>query len=183
MRTAVMGATALSLSALLSLSGCSSAGKVGDAVSSLGGVLTPYRSDVLQGNVVTREQVQALQRGMPREQVRNILGTPLLTSAFHADRWDYVFTFRRQGKEPQQRKVTLFFQGDALASVQADELPSEQEFVASLDVRRKDAKVPPLQATEEELKAFAEKNRQSVEPEQSAPAATPAANYPPLEFR
>ncbi len=183
MRTAVTGAAVLALAASLFLSGCSSAAKVGESVSSLGGTLTPYRSDVLQGNVVTREQVQALQRGMPRELVRNILGTPLLASVFHADRWDYVFTFRRQGQEPQQRKVTLFFQGDALLSVQADELPSEQEFVASLDSRRKGSRVPPLQATEAELAAFAEKNRRAAESDRTAPAAAPAASYPPLETR
>lgn len=183
MRNATTGATWLAVSAMLALSGCSSAGKLGESVGSLGGMLTPYRSDVLQGNVVTREQVQALQRGMPREQVRNILGTPLLASAFHADRWDYVFTFRRQGQPPQQRKVTLFFQGDALARIEADELPTEQEFVDSLDARRKGSKVPPLQATEAELKAFAEKNRQAAESDRTVPAAAPAASYPPLESR
>ncbi|PRD66708.1 outer membrane protein assembly factor BamE [Malikia granosa] len=182
LRPRTVGATVLAVSALLALSACSSAGKVGETVSSLGGMLTPYQSDVLQGNVVTREQVQALQTGMPREQVRNILGTPLLASAFHADRWDYVFSFRRQGQPVQQRKVTLFFKRDALERVQADDLPSEQEFVSSLDVRRKGAKVPPLVATEAELKAFAEKNR-AAEPEKTVPAAAPAASYPPLESR
>lgn len=180
MRASALG---VAVSALLALSGCSSADKVGAAVGSLGGVLTPYKSDVLQGNVVTSEQLQALRPGMPREQVRNILGTPLLASAFHADRWDYVFTFRRQGQEPQQRKVTVYFRQDALERVQADALPTEQEFVASLDARRKGDKVPPLQATEAELKAFAEKNRQPVETEKTAPAAVPAASYPPLESR
>ncbi len=183
LRIRTFGATVVAVSALLALSACSSAGKVGEVVSSLGGVLTPYKSDVLQGNVVTREQVQALQIGMPREQVRSILGTPLLASAFHADRWDYVFGFRRQGQPPQQRKVTVFFKREALERVQADELPSEQEFVSSLDVRRQGAKVPPLVATEAELKAFATKNRQPAEPEKSAPAAAPAASYPPLESR
>ena len=177
------GATVVAVSALLVLAGCSSAGKVGSTISSLGGTLAPYQSDVLQGNVVTREQVEALQAGMPREQVRAILGTPLLASAFHGDRWDYVFSFRRQGQEPQQRKVTVFFQGDALTRVQADALPSEQEFVSSLDRRRKGSEVPPLEATEAELKAFAAKNRQPAESEQTAPAALPAASYPPLEPR
>ena len=182
LRLRTVGATWLAVSALLALSACSSTGKVSETVSSLGGMLTPYQSDVLQGNVVTREQVQALQIGMPREQVRNILGTPLLASAFHADRWDYVFSFRRQGQPIQQRKVTLFFKREALERVQADDLPSEQEFVSSLDVRRKGAKVPPLVATEAELKAFAEKNRPAA-PEKTAPAAAPAASYPPLESR
>ena len=140
-------------------------------------------TEIMEELGYTGEQVQALQVGMPREQVRSILGTPLLASAFHADRWDYVFGFRRQGQPPQQRKVTVFFKREALERVQADELPSEQEFVSSLDVRRQGAKVPPLVATEAELKAFATKNRQPAEPEKSAPAAAPAASYPPLESR
>lgn len=183
LRIRTVGVTVVAVSALLALSACSSPGKVSQAVSSLGGVLTPYQSDVLQGNVVTREQVQALQIGMPREQVRSILGTPLLASAFHADRWDYVFGFRRQGQPPQQRKVTVFFKRDALERVLTDDLPSEQEFVSSLDVRRQGAKVPPLVATEAELKAFAAKNHQPAEPEKTAPAAASAASYPPLESR
>ncbi len=73
MRTAATGSTVLAVAALFALSGCSSVGQIGEAVGSLGGMLTPYRSDVLQGNVVTREQVQALQRGMPRDQVRNTI--------------------------------------------------------------------------------------------------------------
>jgi SmpA / OmlA family len=61
------------------------------------GLVTPYRIDVTQGNVVTKELAAQVKPGMSREQVRDVLGSPLLTSAFHADRWDYVFTFRRQG--------------------------------------------------------------------------------------
>jgi outer membrane protein assembly factor BamE len=51
----------------------------------------------VQGNVVTSEQVARVKPGMTRAQVRDILGTPLLTDPFHADRWDYLFTIRRQG--------------------------------------------------------------------------------------
>jgi outer membrane protein assembly factor BamE len=75
--------------------------------------LQPYRMPVVQGNVVTREQVAVLRPGMSRIQVREILGTPLLTSVFHAARWDYVFTLKRQGAEPQARRVTVYFQGEA----------------------------------------------------------------------
>ena len=107
-------AVALTVSAAL-LAGCSSLKDMGTSVSTLGGLITPYKIDILQGNVVVREQVQALQTGMPREQVQAILGTPLVASVFHADRWDYVFTFKRQGQEPQMRRVTVFFDGDALA--------------------------------------------------------------------
>ena len=160
--------------ALAALSACSSIGN------RLPSVITPYKIDIVQGNVVTREQVQALKTGMSKGEVRDILGSPLLASVFHADRWDYVFTFRRQGQEPQQRKLAVFFKGDALARFEGDELPSEVEFVASLDVRRKFGKVPPLEATEAQLKSFQDKNT-PLAPEPTPPAPSPDTSYPPLE--
>jgi outer membrane protein assembly factor BamE len=162
--------------ATAALGACSS---LGDKLPSVGGLVTPYKIDILQGNVVTREQAQALQPGMPREQVKGLLGSALLTSVFHADRWDYVFTFKRQGQAPQQRRLTVFFKGDALERVEADELPTEAEFVSSLDSRRKAEKVPPLEATEEQLKNFQSRNASTPQGE-PAPAA-PATSYPPLE--
>ena len=74
--------------------------------------VTPYRIEVVQGNFVSKEQLQALRPGMTRLQVKEILGTPLITSVFHADRWDYAFTIRRKGTQPQQRKLSVFFQND-----------------------------------------------------------------------
>jgi len=164
------------------LAGCSSLKNVGASMSTLGGLVTPYKIDILQGNVVVREQLQALQIGMPKEQVQAILGTPLIASVFHSNRWDYVFSFKRQGQEAQLRRVSVFFDGAALARIEADELPSEEEFVASLDVRRTGAKPPVLEATEEQLKAFREKFPAPATP--ATPAPTPATtSYPPLESR
>ena len=90
-----------------------------------------YRHEVLQGNFISKEQAQALQPGMTRAQVRQIMGTPLITDMFRADRWDYVFTMRnRRGVEPQKFSVSVFFEGDALARVEGlDELPTNQDFV------------------------------------------------------
>ncbi len=171
--------------AVLSLVACGSLDRVSTGFA---GALTPYRVEVVQGNFVSKEQVEALKVGMSREQVRQVLGTPLLTSVFHADRWEYVFTLRREGVEPQARKLTVFFTGEALARFEGDEMLSEADFVTLLDTRRKSAKVPVLQATEDQLKA-------SARPQSSAPASTPAgrdatgaaasgtapASYPPLE--
>ncbi|WP_424859979.1 MULTISPECIES: outer membrane protein assembly factor BamE [unclassified Tepidimonas] len=174
---------------LLTLSGCSALDGASARLSNLGGLITPYRMDILQGNVVVREQVQALQPGMTREQVQAILGTPLVASVFHAHRWDYVFTFQRQGQPPQRRVVTVFFRDDRLERVQADELPTEEEFVASLQVRRPPGRVPVLEATEEQLQAAESKapaaSRAPVEPASAAPAPAPApaTSYPPLEPR
>ena len=140
------------------------------------GVITPYRVEVVQGNVVTKEQAALIKTGMGRAQVRDILGSPLLTDIFHADRWDYVFTLKRQGVEPQSRRLTVFFKGDELARFEGDPMPSESEFVAALD-KRAHGKVPPLEATEDQLK------RWSPGKAAAAPAAPAPVNktYPPLE--
>jgi outer membrane protein assembly factor BamE len=160
------------------LAGCSSAPSVSD----LGNLVTPYKIDIVQGNVVTREQAAALRPGMPREQVRDILGTSLLASVFHADRWDYVFTFRRQGQEPQRRKLAVFFRDGLLERVEADELPTESEFVSSLDVKRRTGKPVPLEASEEQLQRFRERHPPTVQEDAPAdPSALPPTNYPPLE--
>jgi outer membrane protein assembly factor BamE len=130
-------------------------GSFNSASTSMASLVSPYKMDVVQGNFVSKEQAAALKPGMSRNQVRDMLGTPLLVSMFHADRWDYVFTFKRKGAEPQARKVTVFFKGDLLERYEADELPTEAEFVASLESGRKVSKVPLLEATEESLSKFA----------------------------
>jgi outer membrane protein assembly factor BamE len=160
------------------LAGC---GSVDGASHRLATAITPYKVEIVQGNFVSREQVEAVQKGMSREQVRQVLGTPLVTSLFHGDRWEYVFTLRRQGVAPQQRQLTVFFKGEGVDRVEGDTMPSESEFVTTLDTRRKLGKVPRLEATEDELRAFQAKN--PAAPAQPAPAPAPAgsASYPPLE--
>lgn len=162
------------LAVSVGLSACSSFNSASGSVAS---VVTPYKIDIVQGNFVSKEQAAALQTGMSRANVRNILGTPLLTSVFHADRWDYVFTFKRQGVEAQARKVTVFFKGDVLERVEADALPTEAEFVASLDSGRKEAKVPVLELTEAQLKQLPLPNKVA----DAKPLAPLPASYPPLE--
>lgn len=167
---------ALALCGAATLSGCSN---VPSATQALTTTLSPYQPDVLQGNVITREQVTALQVGMERNQVVQILGTPLLQSVFHAQRWDYVFSFQRQGQAVQQRRLTLYFDGPRLQRFEGDEMPSETEFVQA--IARPSASVAPdsLQADEAALKAFAKKNPSPSA--QAAPQAQPKPAYPPLQ--
>jgi len=142
-------------------------------------MVTPYRVDVVQGNFVSREQVQALQPGMSRQQVREILGTPLVTSLFHADRWEYVFTLKRPQVEAQTRRLTVFFQDNVMERVEGDEMPSESEFVASLTTKLGKPKVPSLQASEEQLARFSAPPAAAPESDETTPP-TPTS-YPPLE--
>lgn len=138
-----------------------------------------YKPEVVQGNFVSREQVQALRAGMPRQAVRDVLGTPLVTSLFHADRWDYAFTIRRQGAEPQQRRFSVFFKGDVLERIEGDQLPTEAEFAAKLDNRRPPSKLPELKASEADLAKFPAKPQTATPTSPAAPSAP--VSYPPLE--
>ena len=157
----------------------SACGTVDGVTGRIASSITPYRVEVVQGNFVSREQVESLRPGMTRQQVKEVLGTPLLTSVFHADRWDYVFTLKRQGVDPQARRLTVYFKGNQMERFEGDTMPSEAEFVATLDKSAHKGKVPELQASEAELSKY--------QNTPAAPAAAPAglppppASYPPLE--
>lgn len=141
------------------------------------GFITPYRIDIVQGNAITREQAAAVRPGLTRLQVRDILGTPLLADPFHADRWDYIFTLRRPNTDVQRRSVVVRFEGDVVKSIDAPELPSERDFVASIS-RFKDPRAPKLELTEDERKALPPPVRREAPP---AEPVGPVRDYPPLE--
>ena len=96
-----------------------------------------YKAEIAQGNFVSKEQVAALKLGMPRLQVADILGTPLLVSVFHDDRWEYVFNLKRQGIETPSYKLTVYFKGDLLDKIDGSNMPTEQEFIDSLAGNKK----------------------------------------------
>jgi outer membrane protein assembly factor BamE len=127
------GLLVTAIAALIIAAGCTSA--VNDTQRSwMNKVFRPYVPDVVQGNFISSEQYAKLQVGQSREQVRQILGTPLLASYFHANRWDYVFEFKRAGQQmSKERRVTVFFEGDKLVKFQGDALPTEIELVAEID--------------------------------------------------
>lgn len=111
------------------------AGLLSSLLLACGGI--PYKVDVAQGNFVSKEQISALKLGMPRAQVMDILGTPLLVSVFHADRWEYVFTLKRQGVDTKPYKLTVHFKGEALDKIDGEGMLTEQEFVESLSGNKK----------------------------------------------
>ena len=89
-----------------------------------------YRMEIQQGNYVSQEMVDQLKPGMTRDQVRFVLGTPLLTDIFHDNRWDYVYRRQRaNSREVEERRLSVFFAGDRLSRVEGDvvagELPTD----------------------------------------------------------
>jgi outer membrane protein assembly factor BamE len=102
--------TSFTLVGLLALAGCSFPGV--------------YKIDIQQGNVVTQDMIDQLRPGMTRRQVRFIMGNPLLTDTFHADRWDYLYSLQPGGGERQQERMTIIFNAnDQLVSLSGDFMP------------------------------------------------------------
>lgn len=93
----------------------------------------PYKVGVQQGNWVTKDQVALLRPGMTREQVRFALGTPTLSSALHANRWDYPYYYRSSNGKVEERVFTVLFDGGQLTSWKGDEQPDLQPFQIARD--------------------------------------------------
>lgn len=89
-----------------------------------------YKLDVNQGNYITQDQVDKLKVGLTPQQVRLALGTPLLVDPFHPSRWEYSYSFERQGRVIEQRQFTAYFVNDKLARWEGDEAPPPPAEVA-----------------------------------------------------
>ena len=127
-----MRGTLIAAALAAALAGCSAYDSVTQRIAQS---ITPYRITVVQGNFVSQEAASQMQIGMSRDQVKALLGTPLLTDMFHADRWDYVFYFKRGSTSVvQQRDFIVHFAGDRVTSWSGGEnLPSNLELLAEID--------------------------------------------------
>lgn len=108
---------ALTLVALLALSGCASYNPMN--------WIAPHRMEIRQGNQVTEDVVARLKTGMTRQQVRFLLGTPLVDDIFHAGRWDYIYQQYVEGRKTEQRQLTLYFKDDKLERIEGNALPAD----------------------------------------------------------
>ena len=95
-------------------------------------IFSPYRPDIQQGNFVSQEMLNQLKVGQTRDQVRFLLGTPLLTDMFHADRWDYPFYLARGNGELTTSRVTVYFKDGVVERFDGGNLPTEREYIARI---------------------------------------------------
>ena len=136
-------------------------------------IVTPFRIDIQQGNFVTREMADKLAVGQTREQVRFILGTPLLVDIFHANRWDYVFRVAKGWNEPEKRKLIVFFDAGGRVEKWDADLPP----VVQVDVPAASATPPgaPPKAADGPAPAAMPESDSKAEARPVAPIAPPAA--------
>lgn len=92
-------------------------------------IFSPYRPDIQQGNFVSQEMLANLKVGQTREQVQFVLGTPLVTDMFHADRWDYPFRLARGNGELTTSRVTVYFKDDKVVRFDGGNLPTERDYI------------------------------------------------------
>ncbi len=93
------------------------------------GVLPIYRPNIQQGNFVSREMVDQLKVGMTPEQVRFVLGTPLIVDIFHGERWDYPFLMKRGDGTVTSSHVVVRFKEGRVASFDGGQVPQENQYL------------------------------------------------------
>jgi outer membrane protein assembly factor BamE len=78
-----------------------------------------YRMDIQQGNLLDPEQVEQVEVGMTRSQVRFLLGTPMVIDSFNPDRWDYIYSLRRgHERKVSKRHLVVWFEGDKVVRIE-----------------------------------------------------------------
>jgi outer membrane protein assembly factor BamE len=135
---------------------------------------SPYRPTIQQGNFVSQEMLAQLKPGMTRDQVRFVLGTPLLTDIFHADRWDYTFRLAKGNGEVTTSGVTVFFKDNKMERFDGGNLPTEKEYIA----RIAGSKSAPTPAEPMGLLPAAQAEKPAKPAAPAVPAASPQSGSP-----
>lgn len=78
-----------------------------------------YRMDIQQGNLLDVEQIDQVEVGMTRSQVRFLLGTPMVIDSFNPDRWDYVYRLQRgHSRKIEKRHLVVWFESDKVTRIE-----------------------------------------------------------------
>lgn len=122
-----------------------------------------YKIDIQQGNVIEQEMLNKLKVGMDQNQVKFIMGTPVLIDPFHSERWEYIYSYQKAGGVREQRHITLHFENEKLSHISGDIHASEQPRVENDIVTEEEAIIVPKQEKKE--KGFFEKVWDKITPD------------------
>jgi outer membrane protein assembly factor BamE len=87
-------------------------------------LLIPHKLEIRQGNLITPEMLARVKVDMTQQQVKTLLGTPLLSDPLHANRWDYIYRFSQEGKLIEEKRLSLYFENDILKKID-DAIPEK----------------------------------------------------------
>jgi len=100
-----------------------------------------YSLDIQQGNIINQKMVDQLKPKMTKRQVLYIMGSSMLVDIFHQNRWDYLYSEQLDGEPRKQKRLSLFFDGDLLSSIQGDFRPTKNKVVSKTE--EKTLTIPP----------------------------------------
>ena len=100
----------------------------------LAGCSIIYKLPTRQGNVIEQKQLDQLQMGMTRDQVKFLLGTPIATSPFRTERWDYFGYYKSPRGQVSTRTVSLYFDDNKLARMEGAKVAGDDKNVGTPDV-------------------------------------------------
>ena len=95
-------------------------------LSALVSACSAHKIEVQQGNIVDLEVFEQIEVGMTRQQVRFLLGNPVIIDSFHPDRWDYVYFVTPAGSKPTPKRLSLHFKDEVLVRID-DQYHSENQ--------------------------------------------------------
>ncbi len=87
-----------------------------------------FKVDVAQGNILTQSMLQQLKPGMTKQQVRYVLGTPLIQDSLHKNRWDYTYRLLEKGSVAKHYKASIFFNNGQYTHYTASNVPTDESF-------------------------------------------------------
>ena len=113
-----------------------------------------YKIDIQQGNVIEQEMLNKLKPGMDKNQVKFIMGTPVIIDPFHNDRWEYVFSMQKAGGVREQRHITLHFDEDEKLTHVSGDVEVSSTPIAENDIVTEDEAVSVPEGSYKEEKGF-----------------------------
>jgi outer membrane protein assembly factor BamE len=82
---------------------------------------TAHRLDLEQGNNIKLEQLEKIKAGMSKDEVRRIMGLPMISDPFHSQRWDYIYRYLPKSGFERKSLLTLEFEDDILVKIDDSE--------------------------------------------------------------
>ena len=121
-----------------------------------------HKIDIQQGNIIDQKMLDRLKPGMDKNQVKFIMGTPVLIDPFHSERWEYIYSFQEGSNDREQRHITLHFEDDKLAyisgDIQTSNLPRRKSEIII------EEKAVTLPASDDEEKSFFSRFLEKINP-------------------